>query len=58
VAAATAKGVRYAGMGQAHLEHLITKGLTPSQHPFKMADVDLTKFKTDTAALKAKAVKQ
>jgi hypothetical protein len=58
VAAATAKGVRYAGMGQAHLEHLITKGLTPTQHPFKMADVDLAKFKTDTAALKAKAVKQ
>lgn len=58
VATATAKGVRYAGMGQAHLEHLITKGLTPTQHPFKMADVDLTRFKTDTAALKAKAVKQ
>lgn len=45
-------------MGQNHLNHLIAKGLTPSQHPFKMADVDLTKFKTDTASLKTKAVKQ
>jgi len=58
VAAATAKGVRYAGMGQDHLKHLIAKGLTPSQHPFKLADVDLAKFKGDTATLKGKAVKQ
>ena len=56
VADATAKGVRYAGMGQAHLKHLIDKGLGATQHPYKMADVDLTKFKADIAALLAKAV--
>ncbi len=57
VADATAKGVRYAGMGQNHLKHLIAKGLTADQHPYKMADVDLAKFQADTVALKATAVK-
>jgi hypothetical protein len=58
VKTATAAGVRYAGMGQAHLENLINIGLSSTQHPFKMADEDLQRFKDETAKLAAKAVKQ
>jgi hypothetical protein len=54
---ATAKGVRYAGMGYAHLEHLMAKGLTADQHAWNMKDVDLDRFKAETQVLKAKAVK-
>ncbi|HUQ06585.1 MAG TPA: DUF4157 domain-containing protein [Kofleriaceae bacterium] len=57
VDAATKKGVRYAGMGQNHLKHLIKKGLAADQHPFKLADLDLLRFQGETDALKAKAVK-
>jgi hypothetical protein len=56
VAAATKRGVRYAGMGQLHLENLVKNGLTAGQHPYYMADKDLTKFKKATTKLAASAV--
>src|ERR1700752_448652 len=57
VKAATARGVRYAGMGQAHLDNLIQVGLTKDQHPFEMAGKDITAFRDLTAKLK-KTVKK
>lgn len=54
VRAATARGVRYAGMGNAHLEHLRGIGLTANQHPYDMADVDLNRFRAETAELRAR----
>jgi len=56
VKAATKRGVRYAGMGQAHLDHLVAIGLEKNQHPFEMDGKDITAFKTLTDKLK-KAVK-
>jgi hypothetical protein len=56
VADATKRGVRYAGMGEAHLDNLVTIGLTAGQHPFYMGTTDLTKFKNETAKLASTAV--
>jgi len=53
---ATARGVRYAGMGRAHLDHLRSLGLSAAQHPYDMADVDLNRFRTETAELRARAI--
>jgi hypothetical protein len=55
VKAATKRGVRYAGMGQNHLDHLVAVGLEKSQHPFEMAGKDITAFKTLTDKLKKAA---
>lgn len=53
VKAATRRGVRYAGMGQAHLDHLVAIGLEKDQHPFEMASTgkDMTAFKALTKKL-------
>jgi uncharacterized protein DUF4157 len=55
---AAKRGVRYAGMGQAHLDHLKAVGLPPGGHPFEMDGDDIKKFRDHTKALRAKAVKQ
>jgi len=56
VAAATKRGVRYAGMGQAHLDHLVSVGLGKNQHPFTMDGKDIKEFRDLTGKLK-KSVK-
>jgi hypothetical protein len=58
VKAAAGRGVRYAGMGLAHLRHLKDVGLPSNAHAYDMVDVDLTRFEEETARLKAKAVPQ
>ena len=58
VALATQNNVRYAGMGQNHLKHLVKLGLTGTQHPFYLADTDLQKFQNDTKKLAQTAVQQ
>jgi hypothetical protein len=58
VAAAAKRGVRYAGMGQAHLDHLKDVGLPATSHPFEMAGDDIKKFRDHTKALRTKAIKQ
>ena len=58
VAAAAKRGVRYAGMGQAHLDHLLAVGLPSGGHPFEMDGDDIKKFRDKTNALRGKAVKQ
>jgi hypothetical protein len=58
VADAAKRGVRYAGMGQAHLDHLKAVGLPAGGHPFEMDGDDIKKFRDHTKALRAKAVKQ
>lgn len=57
VKAAAARGVRYAGMGQAHLDHLVAVGLPKDQHPFEMAGKDITAFRDLTDKLKKAAKK-
>jgi hypothetical protein len=58
VKAAAGRGVRYAGMGLAHLQHLKDVGLPSNAHAYDMVDVDLTRFEEETARLKAVAVAQ
>jgi hypothetical protein len=56
VKAAAARGVRYAGMGQNHLTHLVSIGLDkPPYYPFEMDGKDITAFRATTARLKALA---
>jgi hypothetical protein len=56
VAAAAAKGVRYAGMGDNHLKYLLDKKLIPSGgHTYRMAGKDIQDFEALTAKLKTKA---
>jgi hypothetical protein len=55
VKAAGKRGVRYAGMGQAHLDNLVTKGLSANEHPFEMDGKDITAFRSLTDTLKKKA---
>lgn len=55
VKAAALRHVRYAGMGQNHLDYLVQAGLAEGQHPFEMADKDYDAFNALTAKLKAKA---
>lgn len=57
VKAAAARGVRYAGMGQAHLDHLVGLGLPKDHHAFEMAGKDLTAFQDLTEKLKKAAKK-
>jgi hypothetical protein len=57
VKAATKRGVRYAGMGLFHLNHLISVGLDKDQHPFDMDVKDITAFKALTDKLKRDAKK-
>jgi hypothetical protein len=57
VKAATKRGVRYAGMGQAHLDHLVAVGLDKNQHPFEMDGKDIAAFVTLTDKLKKTAKK-
>lgn len=59
VKAAVKRGVRYAGMGQAHLDYLVGIGLEKSEHPFEMASTgkDMTAFKKLTDKL-TKAAKK
>jgi hypothetical protein len=56
VKAATKRGVRYAGMGQNHLDHLVKIGLDKNQHPYEMDGKDIVEFMTLTSKL-AKAAK-
>ena len=60
VAAAAGNNVRYAGMGQKHLNALLTMkdGLPGNAHPFDMSEKDLEAFQRETARLGQKAVKQ
>jgi hypothetical protein len=57
---AAKRGVRYAGMGNAHLDHLKNVGYPANGHPYDMtsAGKEMTGFKKETADLKAKAIKQ
>ena len=55
---AAKRGVRYAGMGAAHLYHLQDVGLPGNGHAFDMSGTDLDKFEQHTAKLKKIAVKQ
>jgi len=55
VKAATKRGVRFAGMGQAHLDHLVAVGLEKNQHPFEMDGKDIAAFKALTDKLKKAA---
>ena len=57
VKAAAARGVRYAGMGQAHLDHLVKVGLEKDQHAFEMAGKDIKAFRDLTEKLKKAAKK-
>jgi hypothetical protein len=57
VKAATKRGVRYAGMGQSHLDHLATIGLDKNQHPFEMDGKDIKAFRALTSKL-TKAAKK
>jgi hypothetical protein len=54
VKAATKRGVRYAGMGQLHLDHLVKIGLDKNQHPFEMDGKDIAAFRALTAKLTPK----
>jgi hypothetical protein len=56
---AAADGVRYAGMGAAHLYHLQdTKTLPNGSHAYDMSGDDLDKFEQQTRKLAARAKKQ
>ncbi|MGD8590010.1 MAG: hypothetical protein PVG22_14385 [Chromatiales bacterium] len=55
VKAAAKRGVRYAGMGQAHLDYLKKVGLPPNGHPYEMAGKDLQAFEALTQKLKKMA---
>ncbi len=57
VKAATKRGVRYAGMGNKHLEYLVAAGLDKDQHPFDMEIKDITAFTNLTDKLKKAAKK-
>jgi hypothetical protein len=52
VNAAAKNGVRYAGMGQAHLDYLLRVGLPKNAHPFEMDGKDIAAFKALTQKLK------
>jgi hypothetical protein len=55
VKAATKRGVRYAGMGQRHLDYLQGIGLEKTQHPFEMDGKDMKAFTDLTDKLKKAA---
>lgn len=57
VKAAAKRGVRYAGMGQAHLDYLKKVGLPPNGHPYEMDGIDIQKFEALTKKLAKKAKK-
>jgi hypothetical protein len=57
IAAATKRGVRYAGMGNNHLLHLIEVGLASGQHAFDMQGDAIDGFRTRTKELRKKAKK-
>jgi hypothetical protein len=57
VKAATKRGVRYAGMGQLHLDYLVGLGLDKTQHPFEMNGKDIKAFTALTDKLKKAAKK-
>jgi hypothetical protein len=52
VALAAKRGVRYAGMGQLHLDSLIKKNLTEDEHPYEMNGKDIEAFRNLTGKLK------
>jgi hypothetical protein len=52
VKAAAKRGVRYAGMGSRHLDHLVGVGLDKGMHPFEMDGKDIAAFKALTDKLK------
>jgi hypothetical protein len=56
--AAAQNGVRYVGMGRAHMIKMLEKGLPPNTHDFDMIDRDLSGFKTQTQLLRAKIGKK
>ncbi|WP_285661585.1 hypothetical protein [Actinorhabdospora filicis] len=49
---AVANGVRYQGMGMAHLAHLQSQGLPGGTHPFDMTAADIQGFERATARLR------
>jgi hypothetical protein len=56
---AASSGVRYAGMGAAHLYHLRdAKALPKGSHDYDMSGDDLDKFQDKTTKLAARAKKQ
>jgi hypothetical protein len=55
VKAATKRGVRYAGMGQNHLNELRASGLDKNQHPYEMNGEDMNRFTSETNRLRGKA---
>jgi hypothetical protein len=55
---AVARGVRYAGMGAAHLYHLQDVGLPSGAHAYDMSSDALDEFKAHTATLRRRAIKQ
>jgi hypothetical protein len=54
---AAKRGVRYAGMGQAHLDYLVKVGLPKNAHAFEMAGKDIKAFDQLTKKLKEAAKK-
>ncbi len=55
---AASSGVRYAGMGAAHLIRLEKVGLPANAHPFRMDSLDLMKFERETKNLARIASRQ
>ena len=54
---AAKRGVRYAGMGQFHLDYLKNVGLPSNGHPYEMAGKDLRAFEALTKKLQNEAKK-
>lgn len=55
VKAAAKRGVRYAGMGKAHLDYLKKVGLPSNAHPYNMVNIDINRFEALTKKLAKKA---
>lgn len=55
VKSAAKRGVRYAGMGKAHLDYLKGVGLPSNAYPYDMVNVDIAKFEALTKKLAQQA---
>ena len=55
VTAAAGRGVRYAGMGQGHLNHLREVGMPPNSQGYEMDGDEIDEFRANTGKLAAKA---
>lgn len=55
VKSAAKRGVRYAGMGKAHLDYLKGVGLPANAYPYDMVNIDIAKFEALTKKLAQQA---